>query len=85
MEGRKSALFELTAEYIGEAQTGELFKPINAVYDLRIVADHRGQSKWNRAMDALGIDPSTREYRDIYITLMTSLSESLQSLEESLN
>jgi len=85
VEGRKSALYELTAEQMGDTKASELFKPINAVYDLRIVADHRGQSKWERAMNALAIDPSTREYRDIYITLMTSLFESLQSIKKSLN
>jgi hypothetical protein len=84
VEGQKSALYELTAEMLGDSQANEIFKPINAVYDLRIVAAHRGQSKWAQAMESVDLDPSTKEYREIYIKIMTSLVDSLEAIEEGI-
>ncbi|WP_254279085.1 hypothetical protein [Haloarcula marina] len=78
INGSKSALFELTAEQIGEETAVDIFDPVNGVYDLRVVADHRSaSSKWERGMDSFGISPDTRNYREAYCDIMEQLSEAI--------
>jgi hypothetical protein len=78
VDGSKSALFELTARHLDEEAAGEILAPINGVFDLRTVADHRGaSSKWNRGMRSLGMSPEVTDYRAAYCNIMNQLAESL--------
>lgn len=79
--GSKSALFELTAKHLDEEAAGEIFSPINGVYDLRVVADHRGAtSKWDRGMQSFGMSPDVNDYREAYCNIMTQLEGSLTNI-----
>lgn len=81
VEGSKSALFELVASHAGEERAAELFKPINGIYDLRIVADHRGaESRWEQGIQSFGLEPELRDYRDAYIEIMEQLADSLEEI-----
>lgn len=78
VRGSKSALFELAADHMGDEEAAEVFEPINGVYDLRVVADHRSaSSKWERGMDSFGIAPDTGNYREAYCNIMEQLSKAI--------
>lgn len=63
---------------MGDEEAAEVFEPINGIYDLRVVADHRSaSSKWKRAMDSFGITPDTGNYREAYCNIMEQLSEAI--------
>jgi hypothetical protein len=82
--GSKSALFELTAEHLNEEAAAEIFDPINGVYDLRVVADHRrAPRKWDRGMRSFGISPDVDDYREAYCDIMILLAESLTEICEA--
>ncbi|MFC4248218.1 hypothetical protein ACFOZ7_14990, partial [Natribaculum luteum] len=86
VEGSKSALFELAADHLGNEEAGEVFEPINGVYDLRVVADHRSaSSKWERGMDSFGISPDTANYREAYCNIMEQLSESIIRISDAID
>ncbi|MCD2200811.1 hypothetical protein LPA44_13020 [Halobacterium sp. KA-4] len=63
VDGSKSALFEVAVHLFDRGRAAELLDPLNAVYDLRLDRAHRGNSKWQRAMDAVGISRPVRDYR----------------------
>lgn len=86
VNGAKSALFELTAEQVGEETAKEIFEPINGVYDLRVVAAHRdATSKWDRGMLSFDLSPHMKNYREAYCVIMTQLAESLERIQSSLS
>lgn len=81
VEGSKSALYELVASCAGEEKAGELFQPINGVYDLRTVADHRGaEGRWERGIQSFGLEPELRDYREVYCEIMGQLADSLEEI-----
>ena len=85
INGSKSALFELTAEQIGEGDAIHVFEPINGCYDLRVAADHReATSKWERSMKSFELSPYTDEYREAYRDIMTQTAEALEVIHKSL-
>jgi len=85
VNGSKSALYEMTVYLYDEDKAGDLFDPLNTVYDLRLDRTHRGNSKWQRAMDAVDISRPVRDYRGTYVEIMTQVSESIEEIENGLN
>jgi hypothetical protein len=85
VDGSKSALYELAVDLFDESKAAELLNPLNAVYDLRMARAHRGNSKWERAMDAIDASRPVRDYRGIYVQIMTQVAESIEEIEENLN
>ncbi len=85
VDGSKSALYEMSVYLFNESRAGDLLDPLNAVYDLRIDRAHRGNSKWQRAMDSVDMSRPVRDYRGTYIQIMTQVAESLEEIEEELD
>lgn len=85
VDGSKSALYEMAVYLFDESRAGDLLDPLNAVYDLRVDRTHRGNSKWQRAMDAVDMSRPVRDYRGAYIEIMTQVAESIEEIEEELN
>lgn len=77
--GSKDALHKLIWKLEDKETADKLLTPINTLYYLRQDADHRGTSKWEKAMSEMNMENNSN-YREIYKEVMKELSNSLDEI-----
>jgi hypothetical protein len=84
VDGKKSALFELVKELSDADRAAEILAPINAVHDFRKENSHMTvrNGGWERAVEALGYNKDSEEYRDMYNDAMRQSAGSLREIKE---